>query len=56
VHVHYSPRWAVQDGGCTVPTTDGWTKIEQLQPGTVRVAQALHGTRCDHDAAAKSAA
>ena len=51
VHVHYSPRWAVQDGGCTVPTADGWTKIEQLPIGTVRVAQALHGTRCDHDAA-----
>ena len=51
VHVHYSPRWAVDGDGCTEPTAGGWTRIEQVQPGTVRVAQALRGgTRCDHDA------
>jgi hypothetical protein len=49
VHVHYSPRWAVDGGGCTVDTPRGWTRIENLQPGPVSVSQALHGTRCDHD-------
>jgi hypothetical protein len=49
VHVHYSPRWAVDGGGCTVETALGWTRIENLQPGSVQVSQALHGTRCDHD-------
>ena len=53
VHVHYSPRWAVEGGGCTVPTPGGWTQIDQLRPGMVGVSQALHGTRCDHDASAR---
>jgi hypothetical protein len=52
VRVHYSPRWAVDDNaGCTMPTADGWTRIEQLQPGAVKVSQALHGTRCKRDSA-----
>jgi hypothetical protein len=56
VHVHYSPRWAVDGSGCALPTADGWTRIENVQPGAVRVAQALRGTRCDHDTAATRAA
>jgi hypothetical protein len=52
VHVHYSPRWAVDGDGCTLPTAGGWTRIEQVPAGTVRVAQALRGgRRCDNDAA-----
>ncbi len=47
VRVHYSPRWAVDGDGCTVETPNGWTRIENLQPGSVRVSQALRGTRCD---------
>ena len=49
VRVHYSPRWAVDGGGCTVETPDGWTRIENLRPGSVTVSQALRGTRCDGD-------
>jgi hypothetical protein len=50
VHIHDSPHWAVQGNGCTVSSPDGWTTIEHLEPGTVRVAQALRGTHCDRDA------
>jgi hypothetical protein len=49
VHIHDSPHWAVDGGGCTVATPDGWTHIRDLQPGDVRVSQALRGTRCDND-------
>ena len=50
VHIHDSPHWAVNDNaGCTVTNPDGWTHIQDLQPGTVRVTQALRGTRCDSD-------
>jgi hypothetical protein len=51
VHVHFSPRWAVSGGGCTVATPSGWTRIENVEPGPVQVWQALHGTQCDHDQA-----
>jgi hypothetical protein len=48
VHIHDSPHWAVNDdAGCTVTNPDGWTHIEDLHPGTVKVTQALRGTRCD---------
>jgi hypothetical protein len=49
VHIHDSPHWAVAGGGCTVATPDGWTHIRNLQPGAVKVSQALRGTRCDND-------
>ncbi len=50
VHVHYSPHWAVDGGACTVETPNGWTRIENLEPGPVTVSQALQGTGCDHNA------
>ena len=49
VHIHDSPRWAVRAGGCTATSPDGWTELRGLGIGRVRVVQALHGTRCDHD-------
>jgi hypothetical protein len=49
VHVHYSPHWAVDGGACTVETPNGWTRIENLEPGQVTVSQALQGTRCDQN-------
>ena len=50
VHVHYSPRRAVDGDGCTLPTASNWTCIEQVQPGTVRVAAgvARHVLRSRH--------
>ena len=46
VHIHDSPRWAVQDAGCTSASPDGWIELHHVNPGEVRVAQALRGTRC----------
>ena len=49
VHIHDSPHWAVRGAGCTTASPDGWIEIHGLERGIVRVAQALHGTRCDVD-------
>jgi hypothetical protein len=47
VHIHDSPHWAVQGSGCTTASAGDWIELHNLLPGTVRVAQALRGTRCD---------
>lgn len=46
VHIHSSPHWAVEGGGCIAPTTDGWTHIDATSVGALRVSQALRGTPC----------
>jgi hypothetical protein len=49
IHIHSSPHWAVDGGGCATSTLDQWTLVRGARPGTVRVTQALQGTPCPDD-------
>jgi hypothetical protein len=46
VHVHASSHWAIQGVGCATASAAGWTELQDVQPGTVRVEQTLRGSPC----------
>ena len=41
-----SSHWRLDGAGCVASTPDGWTRLHDLQAGTITVTQAWQGTPC----------